>query len=210
MKILCLHGHMQSASSFRGRLGFMRKGALAKCAELVFVDGPHQVPAACIDEEEADGLADGAGGSRLTWFKFDAGWRETGAGFEETVATLEEVAKREGPFDGLLGFSLGAVVASVVASPAVQERHPLLRVRFVILCSGFRSPAHAELYAAPNAMPSLHLWGTADRHVAWRRSEELSAAFADPVVEVSEGGGHVIPSQKKEAIARFVQRFAER
>jgi hypothetical protein len=43
MRILCLHGYMQTGSVFRMKIGSLRK-ALKSRADFVFVDAPFQVP----------------------------------------------------------------------------------------------------------------------------------------------------------------------
>ena len=42
------------------------------------------------------------------------------AGFEESLATLQRAAEREGPFDGVLGFSQGAALVGLLC--ALQQR----------------------------------------------------------------------------------------
>jgi predicted esterase len=43
LRLLCLHGFRQNASSFRGRLGSLQK-KLKHVADFVFVDAPHKLP----------------------------------------------------------------------------------------------------------------------------------------------------------------------
>ncbi|KAG0576547.1 hypothetical protein KC19_5G088800 [Ceratodon purpureus] len=43
LRLLCLHGFRQNASSFKGRLGSLKK-KLKHVAEFVFVDAPHKLP----------------------------------------------------------------------------------------------------------------------------------------------------------------------
>ena len=42
------------------------------------------------------------------------------AGFEQSLATLREAAERDGPFDGVLGFSQGAALVGLLC--ALQQR----------------------------------------------------------------------------------------
>mmetsp|Transcript_42842 Transcript_42842/g.69474 ORF Transcript_42842/g.69474 Transcript_42842/m.69474 type:complete len:84 (+) Transcript_42842:69-320(+) len=42
LKILCLHGHAQSASHFKGRTNAVRK-AIKSIADLEYIDAPHRV-----------------------------------------------------------------------------------------------------------------------------------------------------------------------
>jgi hypothetical protein len=43
LRVLCLHGFRQNASSFRGRLSALRK-KLKHIADMVFIDAPHELP----------------------------------------------------------------------------------------------------------------------------------------------------------------------
>jgi hypothetical protein len=43
LRVLCLHGFRQNASSFRGRLSALRK-KLKHIADMIFIDAPHELP----------------------------------------------------------------------------------------------------------------------------------------------------------------------
>lgn len=108
------------------------------------------------------------------------GWERT----RDAIGAL--IAKQ--PFDGVLGFSQGAVLASLLVG--------LFDFRFAIMIGGFasRDPAHAEIYARTEryALPSLHVIGRADGVVPPESSRLLAARFRDPEI-VEHPGGHVIP-----------------
>lgn len=65
LRILCLHGFRQSASSFRGRSSALAK-RISCLANLVFVDAPHMLPhfvkgadaCSCIRDAELDGSSE--------------------------------------------------------------------------------------------------------------------------------------------------------
>jgi predicted esterase len=100
----------------------------------------------------------------------------------------------QGEFDGVLGFSQGAVLAYLVAALRLTVGK---RMRFAVLVSGFptRADAYADLITGPPlCMPSLHVWGGADVLVPPEASDKLSTFFdrRDRVIYTHDGG-HLMP-----------------
>jgi fermentation-respiration switch protein FrsA (DUF1100 family) len=95
--------------------------------------------------------------------------------------------------DGLFGFSQGAALAGLLAAIADGESAPF-SVDFAIMVGGFTSsaPQHADLFARPLRLPSLHVIGRNDAIVPARDSALLAERFAHPVI-IEHPGGHVIP-----------------
>mmetsp|Transcript_43233 Transcript_43233/g.138065 ORF Transcript_43233/g.138065 Transcript_43233/m.138065 type:complete len:146 (-) Transcript_43233:295-732(-) len=79
--------------------------------------------------------------------------------------TVREAVRSKGPIDGILGFSQGAAVASVLAALEAGPPGGRLGIKFVIMASGFPSPApeHVEIYSEAGArgipLPNLHIFG---------------------------------------------------
>jgi pimeloyl-ACP methyl ester carboxylesterase len=121
-------------------------------------------------------------------------------GWLRTHAAIVDVFEREGPFDGVLGFSQGAALAALLvglrAVDGVTTVARPLRFDFAIVVSGFVSNdgALARLFDRPGAydLPSLHLIGRADGVVPSDESRRLARRFRAPVI-VEHGGGHVVP-----------------
>ena len=91
-------------------------------------------------------------------------------GIEESIAHLQRYMLEHGPFDGVLGFSQGACLASILcarqqASAAVATAAAPRRFRFAILVSGF-VPADGKLAALfkgpPLELPVLVSHGKSD------------------------------------------------
>lgn len=123
-------------------------------------------------------------------------------GWDRTRAAIVSAFEREGPFDGILGFSQGAALAGLLVGLRAPDGEPTtpeqpLTFDFATLVSGFVSndPAHAALYArtASYALPSLHLIGRSDGVVPAPDSRELAARFGKATV-LEHPGGHVIAS----------------
>jgi pimeloyl-ACP methyl ester carboxylesterase len=106
-------------------------------------------------------------------------------GWAATRDWLVALVAREGPFDGVFGFSQGAALAALMA--------PLFR--FAIVVGGFMTaaPAHAIDYQRlrDTGVPSLHIIGRSDGVVPSQASHDLAACFRAPVV-VEHPGGHVV------------------
>ena len=133
---------------------------------------------------------------------------------EETFERIDQCAKRDGPFDGILGFSQGASLAALLC------RRRSASFRFAILVSGFvpQDPAFESYFEgsggaggdggvgdhgdgvgegeggdAVRQMRSLHVYGLADERVPHATSRRLAKCFAQATHFPWEGG-HAIPS----------------
>ncbi|KAF9351644.1 Ovarian cancer-associated protein 2 [Mortierella sp. NVP85] len=146
LRILCLHGYTQNALSFTKKTAVFRK-ALKDIADLVYVTAPHIVPIPTLGtpEEREDDQLDNLAPEAIPY-----GWWTSSPdtpqykGFEESLAGLCEVLEKQGPFDGVMGFSQGAAMASMLQ--LLLERPHLSSVmegckhspfKFAIVVSGF-------------------------------------------------------------------------
>ncbi|GMH10417.1 hypothetical protein Nepgr_012258 [Nepenthes gracilis] len=134
LRILCLHGFRQNASSFKGRTASLAK-KLKSIAELVFIDAPHELPfiyqptANCQHDNSIPSLLENPPSSkncnkRYAWLVASdsngqkaTDWEMTNTpfdplqyqhqteGFSKSLSSLNTVFSQRGPFDGILGFS---------------------------------------------------------------------------------------------------------
>ncbi|KAL8240476.1 hypothetical protein R6Q59_013831 [Mikania micrantha] len=102
-RFLCLHGHGSNAAKLQEHFNNWPDYVLDKM-DLVFINGPFSVD----DEDEL-----------FEWFTLDKD-NNTYKNFDEGMAFIEDCMVELGPFDGLLGFSQGAIVAG--ALPGIQEQ----------------------------------------------------------------------------------------
>ncbi|XP_043197406.1 esterase OVCA2-like [Amphibalanus amphitrite] len=197
LKVLMIHGYRQNATTSREKSGAFRK-LTKRHLEPVFVSAPLVVP------PRADGSTPADADERGWWFSsadqsFAASQKsELCAGFEESLAILREVAEREGPFDGVLGFSQGAALVGLLC--ALQQRQELeWSFRFAILVAGFRSRSapHQKLYEERIELPTLHVYGDNDQVIPREMSEELVQLYSNATV-LRHAGGHHIPASGKE------------
>ncbi|XP_016066619.1 PREDICTED: ovarian cancer-associated gene 2 protein [Miniopterus natalensis] len=218
LRVLCLAGFRQSERGFREKTGALRK-ALRGRAELVCLSGPHPVvdsagagpeSGSCPPEEQPRGW----------WFSepeadvFSALEEPTVCrGLEEALATVAQALNKQGPFDGLLGFSQGAALAALVCAlgQADDPRFPL--PRFIILVSGFCPRGlglQESILQGPLSMPSLHVFGDTDRVIPSQESMQLASRFTGSIT-LTHSGGHFIPAAapQRQAYLKFLDQFAE-
>eukprot|EP00039_Didymoeca_costata_P019852 m.339173 g.339173 ORF g.339173 m.339173 type:complete len:274 (+) comp18693_c0_seq1:128-949(+) len=196
LKILCLHGFLQSGEVFRTRIGSTRK-ALKSKAEFFFIDGPVEVT----DEEaESVGITSRDGGR--AWWKVisPTTTQDQGDDFQPAYDTIQAAVKETKP-DILLGFSMGASAIGLFLSRASQWEPELLEgISGCILFSGFlpkESVWAEQVKLKLPAITSLHLYGKADSIVDMSRSKAVMEAYREHggKVEVFEhDGGHLVPS----------------
>ncbi|KAI6218141.1 hypothetical protein M3Y99_01728700 [Aphelenchoides fujianensis] len=208
-RILCLHGHHQTAARFREKTGGFRKN-FQSIAEFVFIDAPIQE-----GEPPADPNAEVvAVEERQTWFtttpenkyirnldtKFFNGT------FEQSAAFVRTFVDENGPFDGILAFSLGAAFTH-----ALLHQGLLPPLKFVIFCCDFVARnAAAAIDARPiSGIRTFHCVNRNDQVIPNELSEELTTVFHDPAPVVRHYEcGHCIPPLKL-CRSDFAEFFAQ-
>jgi predicted esterase len=207
LRILCLHGYHGSAEVLRQQLAPLAEG-LGALAEFVYVDAPtiargdfgwwHAVVAGHPARRGDPGVPPGA--------RRYQGW-------SGTRAFIVSLFEKEGPFDGVLGFSQGSALTGLLVGLRALDGKPTaerpLAFDFAMLVSGFVSadPDLANLYAAAEsyALPSVHIIGRSDFVVPSEDSRELAAKFEDPLI-LEHAGGHVIAATPdvRKRVAEFL------
>ncbi|KAJ1452874.1 serine hydrolase FSH [Pelagophyceae sp. CCMP2097] len=222
LRILCLHGYSMHASLFAAKMHRVTR-ALDDVAEFTFLDAPHEIePSPAFSGVDLRGLA-----ARAWWrpAKVAHGWLYDGV--EESV---DAVARRhaEMPFDGLLGYSQGAALVSLLAALSAREpAHALapaaLRAfppAFVLCAGGFRFNAVDSAYDGvldgdrPLVdLPSLHVIGRNDAIIRPKLSADLAACFGPaPATTLEHDNGHVVDHSpgSLDAYRRFLEGFRAR
>lgn len=169
LRILALHGGMQDAGSFRGKMKNTVKWT-REVAEYTFVDAPFAATcpdfARCAEEDVQKGVfrhwEPEPSPSKRSWWRWNphdasderyacCGYHQEALvyqGLDESLAALLRVWREQGPFDGIFGFSQGAVMASMLTSAlerglegTATEGAGVPNVPgFVVLVSAFLSP----------------------------------------------------------------------
>lgn len=225
-KVLCLHGFAQDGTTFRAKIGAIRKQLKSAC-EFYFLDAPHDV-AGAFDADGAEmrelGASNDASGS-FAWFTSgenaragakrasDDGWTRPALsreydGLDETREKIRAFALEHGPFGGVIGFSQGATIA--LAALAVIEE---LRgsARWAVLVAGFE-PLDTVLKSAareatPIAIKTLHVHGENDKLVTRERMMALAEHFEESQREFwFHEGAHGVPST---ALAKHMKAWLQ-
>ncbi|CAD6581278.1 MAG: hypothetical protein TREMPRED_002971 [Tremellales sp. Tagirdzhanova-0007] len=190
LRILCLHGYGGTASTLSTQLSSLLS-LLAPYAELVFMDAP-SIPHGDYGWWHARSRVQYGGDVVYE------GWDRTRQGLIDTFAS-------EGPFDGILGFSQGAIVAGVLcgmnAGPnGKTSAETPFKFNFAIMIGGFiaRDTSLSQFFERRElyTIPSLHVYGERDGVVSPDSSHALAEMFKHPTL-ITHGGGHIIPSHAK-------------
>ncbi|KAL5102574.1 hypothetical protein RYX36_006901 [Vicia faba] len=185
-RFLCLHGFRTSGEIMKKQIHKWPQNVLDKL-DLVFVDAPFP----CTGKSDVEGIFDPP---YYEWFQFNKEFTEY-TKFDECLQFIEDYMIKHGPFDGLLGFSQGAILSG--ALPGLQEKGVALRkvpkVKFLIIIGGakFLEPSLVEkAYSSKIGCPSLHFIGEND--FLKQHGKELIESCVEPVV-IHHPKGHTVP-----------------
>ncbi|KAK9462401.1 serine hydrolase FSH [Lipomyces oligophaga] len=197
-KILFLHGYTQSGDLFYKKTSALRKSLQKNGYSSFFPTAPIHVPVPDSADPDERAVLEGhdIDSSSYGWWIKDP---DTGDFLEidTTWDLLKSFIEKEGPFDGVIGFSQGAALSGMLCNKLMSlcPEHP--RLKFGVFYSGFRStlPQHEELY--PIYTSSLHVLGSLDTVVSEERSVALFDA-CDPATRTvyTHPGGHFVPNSK--------------
>ncbi|KAG1309341.1 hypothetical protein G6F64_005388 [Rhizopus arrhizus] len=207
LRILCLHGYTQNAAMFRKRTSAMRK-SLDHLAEFVYITAPHHVGPPKISNQEVLTKYDVSEGHKPYGWWYAPKHKPTRngylIGYKESINYVQQVLDKQGPFDGILGFSQGASFAAILtellekSSPGFDHHAPF---KFSVIVSGFK-PTMQE---ATNSMltkehklktPSLHYIGDLDTLVLPEKMFLLTEVFENPVI-FHHSGGYESPTSQQ-------------
>ncbi|BCR93414.1 uncharacterized protein AKAW2_10460A [Aspergillus luchuensis] len=210
MHFLCFHGRGTNNQIMESQIAALRH-ELDAIHTYDFVEGTIQAPLA----PELEAFFPAKGGY-FDYFSFDSA-----ASVEKAVDDLSTFLETDGPYDGVIAFSLGAALA---ATYLIREamRHPgkPLPVKCAIFLSG-GAPLDPEalergevrlLNAAVagnqllRGLPTAHIWGRNDD--LWGDRSETLYALCDPGERtmVLHDEGHAIPGARaKEVLLQTVK-----
>ncbi|ESW30381.1 hypothetical protein PHAVU_002G149000 [Phaseolus vulgaris] len=201
-RILCLHGFRTSGEILKQLVLRWPEPVIQKL-DLVFLDG--QFPAQ--GRSDVEGIFDPP---YYEWFQANEDFSEY-RNFEACLAYIEDYMLKNGPFDGVLGFSQGAILAA--ALPGMQAQGVALgkvdKIKFLIVISGakfggnkFGMPKLASnAFSKPIDCLSLHIIGEKD--FMKEESVALLGAFQNPVV-IHHPRGHTVPKLDDNSLETMV------
>lgn len=230
MRFLCLPGYLQSGKVFAEKSSGIRKAFTKKLDyQLDYIDPPVVIKSA---SELPFSLGDGAEASEKwqkivdnncnrCWWQHDssADTLRPYVGFDESLEFVKEYIKKNGPYDGIFGFSQGAAMAAIVSrqEPAISFALLVLPFIFTTVRSADDDrlginyevedvseytkrvcvvPGYEELYAnTDNDTRTVVIYGKADAVVPPIRSRYLATFFKN-CTELEHEGGHLVPNKK--------------
>ncbi|KZT61223.1 hypothetical protein CALCODRAFT_491620 [Calocera cornea HHB12733] len=218
-KILVLHGFGQNSYIFRMQIRSIYKACMDDY-NFVFLDGP---VVAHLPDEPCNGVSlfDDKGlpicrrppfaldplVTPRGWFTFNEDWTKY-EGVDDALRYLKSVLVSQ-QFDGIIGFSQGALMASYLCAYLEDPTgHPLFFPRFhppmkfaIFACS--LPPVDPSLPALLQT-PTLHVLGRIDTFMGANQSLALAQACEKPRVEYHEGGHYI---QTKATWRRFFREW---
>ncbi|XP_059318074.1 uncharacterized protein LOC132068489 isoform X1 [Lycium ferocissimum] len=192
-RVLCLHGHGSSAEILKKELVLGWPETVLEELDLVFLNGPFLLQ----EKVDVHGIFHPP---YYEWFQADKDFKIFYK-FEECVQYVEANMEKYGPFDGVLGFSQGAILTA--SMPGMQRERVALtkvpKIKFVIIISGakfggiqFGCPSlAANAFSSPIECPSLRFIG--EKEIQKPNEEELVKCFVNPVV-IHHPEGHKVPN----------------
>ncbi|KAK9455100.1 serine hydrolase FSH [Dipodascopsis uninucleata] len=209
-KILFLHGFTQS-----GDLLSRKTSGLNKVLESIGIQCYYPTaPIKCLladvqDGNSSKGIFDFNDNSYCWWNlsldekeypKIDVSWQ-----------FLAEYIRKEGPFDGVAGFSQGGAMAGMLVNKiqSLVPEHPPFKLLMVY--SGYTSKIkiYQHLYEPLISIPSLHVLGSLDTVVEQHESLKLvKKCVPGTATTYYHPGGHFIPASKEfcNITVAFVQK----
>lgn len=209
LRILCLHGKQQNRSSFRTKLGRL-PSKLKNYANLTIIDAPnecemHTSPGssnAVTDEDPTNGSGNiESGNVGKSWYNRNEQGEIENESLNNSINYLQEVWLKDGPFDGILGFSMGGTIATLMCSDKYQTLFP--GINFVICIGAPHVSPMLDDCSIPTSIRSLHIAGEADSIVSKDRSITLANLYHEPKM-FFHPLGHCIP-MKAEYLGWFTE-----
>jgi predicted esterase len=213
LRILCLHGYHGNAEVLRDQMAILTDG-MDCLAEFVRVNAPSLANGdfgwwhAIRDEKSTNNEDPGVGPGAARY-----------EGWSDTCQWVVSLFKREGPFDGVFGFSQGAALTALLVGlrshDGTTTEHKPLAFDFAIMVGGFlaNDPDLARLYDSHESydLPSIHIIGRSDFIVPSEYSRKVAAKFRNPLV-LEHNGGHVIAGTPliRKRVASFLEERTRR
>ncbi|KAG6477419.1 esterase AGAP003155-like [Zingiber officinale] len=198
-KFLCLHGFRTSGEIMRTQVVGKWPEEVTARLDLVFPDAPFPAEG----KSDVDGIFPPP---YYEWFQFDKSFMEY-RNLNECFAYIENLMIEHGPFDGLMGFSQGAILSSALVG--LQSRGLALtrvaKVKYLVVIGGakFQSPAVVKkAYPSPPDCTSLHFLGDMDFLKA--SGEALLESFVNPYI-IRHPKGHTVPRLDEKSMETMLE-----
>jgi len=210
-RILVLHGFYDSAQNRQYQMRSLIRSM--KDIEFVFINSPFPF----IDYDFLKTSDNSSNEQRYQWMSYKPGWPVTMYNYDtikESIEYIIDYINQNGPFDGLLGFSQGAIVC--VTMLLKIPNWPLIPscIKFVILvgCPPINDQTIKpilETFNKQDQLPTLHISGMNDTLITPEMSEIVFKYFNPSLAEFYlHKGGHYCPNDSdfRQRLKAFIQR----
>lgn len=230
-RLLFLHGFLQNAKVFSEKSSGIRKLLKKSNVECDYLDGPtilarEDLPFEMDDEKWQQTLEAQV---NKAWFYHSNVSSELD--LTKAIEYVSDYIKQNGPYDGIVGFSQGAALASIITNKITElvPQHPDFKVSVLISSYSFTEPDPSkpgQLRIAEKFHKSftpnkdsktklIFIYGAADQAVPAVRAKYLAQIYKDAfthdpeqVQEFEHPGGHMVPN-KKDIIRPVVEKINE-
>lgn len=234
-KVLLLHAHGMTGDAFYQRTGSIR-GELKKYCSFATMDAPilvqpasenpATIPSSTANERARSPPLPCMSGGR-SWYDFSHYTCDPDSkvktyqyeGVEEALDAVAAFCQSNGPFDGIMAFSQGCVIATLWLARLQREPQrlpPCMQgIKFCVLVSGLlpHDPKYRAYIEAARPIPvaSLHCFGTTDAIVPNHLTQQLASVYEPAMMQqASHDGGHVVASVLRKPIRDFIISVMER
>ena len=130
----------------------------------------------------------------------------------KAVDDLATYVAQHGPFDTIMGFSLGAALAATLLLRAESQQARLPIKCAIFLCGTLPcnwhelERRHLQLLQAKDVrctiqVPTVHVWSSIDVDYPGQSAQLAQMCDVTKRVEIVHNGGHTVPSQGTELVA---------
>ncbi|AET41508.1 putative serine hydrolase Ecym_8223 [Eremothecium cymbalariae DBVPG len=217
-RLLFLHGFLQNGKLFSEKSSGIRKLLKKSNIQCDYMDGPVELERGQLPFEVEDDRWEATVDANLNraWFYHSDVSRELEVG--DAIARVREYIQQNGPYDGIVGFSQGAALSSIITNKICElvPGHKPFDVSVIISGYAFTEPGdegdagqfkitqrYQDCFKPRDGFNTkiLCVYGAADMAVPAERSKYLSEiytlAYGDEQVKVYEHpGGHMVPNKK--------------
>mmetsp|Transcript_49655 Transcript_49655/g.106415 ORF Transcript_49655/g.106415 Transcript_49655/m.106415 type:complete len:521 (+) Transcript_49655:79-1641(+) len=222
LKILCFHGLNVNAGVMKLQLNTLFAGEsknLKEYCELICVDSPFETPMNECPLEHINLATKMGKGVPRHWFKKDGfSPSEHWSGIPEAIDVAIEMVKKEGPLDGLCGFSNGGEVVLQLCRLA-YEGHQELQEQFkfaLLMSSRWPKISHQDEFRpkAPIRIPMFHMCSKNDDQVGFPDYEDVDLRWDPKFREtVWHDRGHApanLAENNWKRLSNFLRSFYDR
>ncbi|KAK5996309.1 Esterase C25G4.2-like protein [Cladobotryum mycophilum] len=206
-KVLCLHGAGTNSDIFESQTAALRYRLGLEEVQCDFVEGAHLWPAAPGIKETF--------GYHQNFYSYSDG---TAQSVITAVNDLAEYVEDNGPFDAVMGFSLGAGLVATLLLRSGLKQTAIKSAIFLSACSpcdwGALEQGRLRFLTAEDAVniigiPTVHSWSHLDTINPGQSEQLLRICDKKTCTEVRHNAGHNVPNQVGEvgALATAIKRM---